>query len=103
MTYAVILQYPGDGQLEESRAEFFTSLDDAVAWRDRQKENWLKVFRVEEISESAHWDWGITVPDSDKDPLVYVSESAARNSLSGCWVLVKRRRGTSTWVSGDAA
>lgn len=52
MTYAVILQYPGDGQLEENRVRFFPGgLNDAVAWRDRHGDPDLKVFRVEPVGE----------------------------------------------------
>jgi hypothetical protein len=48
-TYAVIMQYPGDGKLEENGVEFFSTLADAIAWRDRQDDDWFKVFRVEPV------------------------------------------------------
>ena len=51
MTYAVILQYPKDGQLEENRVMFFGSLAEAEAWRAKQNDSWLKVFRVEPVSD----------------------------------------------------
>jgi hypothetical protein len=102
MPYAVILQYPGDGQLEENRTDFFRSLDDAVAWRDKQGDPGLKVFRVEPVSESAHWDWGTQPMDLSQEPSVYTGENAARSCLLLGYRLVKRRRGTSEWIGVDA-
>ncbi|GAA0495216.1 hypothetical protein Ade02nite_19040 [Paractinoplanes deccanensis] len=100
MTYAVIMQYPGDGELEANRAEFFGTLDEAVAWRDRQGEDWLKVFRVEPVTESAMWDWSIRKAGTDEQPnFAYTSEQAARSSCSGGMELVRRRRGSSVWVA----
>jgi hypothetical protein len=45
--YAVIMQYPGDGVLEENRVKFFDTLEAATAWRDRLHDDWYKVFRLE--------------------------------------------------------
>ncbi len=102
MTYAVIMQYPGDGQLEEHRVEFFDHLDRAVSYRDGLDDDMFKVFRVEPMNESALWDWGVRKPG--EEPLVYVNERSARGATRvGGLELVKRRCGGSEWVAGDAA
>ena len=98
MTYAVILQYPGDGQLEENRVEFFRNAVDAVTWRDNQGDPDLKVFRVEPVNESALWDWGTTYDGSDTEPMHWVNERTARSCLRPNGKLVKRRLGTSEWI-----
>jgi hypothetical protein len=53
--YAVILQYPGDGLLEENSVQFFATLDQANAYRDRllYRDDWFKVFRVEPVTTPA--------------------------------------------------
>jgi hypothetical protein len=55
-SYAVIMQYPGDGQLEANRVKFFDDVADAVAWRDQQDDDWFKVFRVEPVQRPARAD-----------------------------------------------
>lgn len=54
MTYAVILQYPGDRKLEANRVTFFDTLGEANAWRDKQGEPWLNVFRVAPVGDDMY-------------------------------------------------
>jgi hypothetical protein len=102
-TYAVILQYPGDGLLEENRVAFFADLDRAVPYLDALKDDTYKVFRVEPVSESSLWDWSIRDAGTDDQPnFAYTSERAARSSCSSGREVVRRRRGTTVWQTAEA-
>ncbi len=97
--YAVIMQYPGDGLLEENGVEFFTSLDRAVTYRDSLADDTFAIFRVEPVAESSLWDWAVRKDHSDANPMIYTCERAARNCCPDGYELLKRRRGTEAWAA----
>lgn len=96
--YAVIMQHP-DGLLEEGHVEFFSNLDDAVHFCDDfgDDDDEYKVFRVEPVSESALWNWATRKVGTDDRPLMYVSESVARNCCPPGYEVVKQRKGSDVW------
>jgi len=81
-------------------AETFRNVDDAVAYLDAMNDETLQVFRMEPTPETALWDWSTRAANMFGDPrFTYTSEQTARNCLRDGEVLVKRRRGTSVWVT----
>jgi len=79
---------------------FFGNLTDAVTYLDASKDAHLRVYRMEPLPESAHWEWAV---DSGTGPMEYVNERAAR-ACAGSGRLLRRRLGSRVWeaVPADA-
>lgn len=54
-----------------------------------------RVFTLDEVPETALWEWGLRKPDGRV--LVYVNERAAGNRLAPVVELVRRRLGSKEW------
>lgn len=93
--YAVVNASAGTVPDDQLTA-FFGNRGDAVTWRDRYGNDDVRVYRMEPLPESAHWEWA--VDRGCHGPMEYVSERAARNCVGG-GKLLRRRAGTSEWES----
>jgi hypothetical protein len=76
-------------------ADLYHNVNDAVATRDRIGGD-AHVYRMTPLTESAHWDWAVDIGDG-REPMVYVSEQAARNCVGRDGKLLRRRCGATEW------
>lgn len=103
--YAVVV-FDADGRpCDDPPAEVISIIDEAVHYRDliATDEVDARVFRMEPLSDSAHWDWGVLRGGDPGTPVMaYVHEQAARNCARDGDIVVRRRRGSQMWEAAPA-
>ncbi len=84
------------GVPDDQEVTFFSDADRAVRYLDSLSEQ-ARLYVVAPVSDSGLYDWSVSTPRTTGEPMTYVNERAARNSLHGDGKLMRRRRGTNTW------
>lgn len=95
--------------LDESSTQIFPNRERAIEYADAENQSaesagvpiHHRVFVLRELEESQMWDWGLRSPNGYVAE--YVNERAARASVFGGVILVRRRAGTDEWHEVELA